>query len=174
MTPERLERPGGPGMEAEELQRIAQLVEYNRQKMSRIEEQITKLAEIRLEQTGVLAALRTLESGKRTMIPLGAGVQLPATPNDDAVVIDIGSGVQAEKPREEAIEILESRMEEVGEVLSALEKEYQNTEQEVITLANTFNEAANAIQSQAEEKPTPSPTKKPRRKRRGSELTLDD
>ncbi len=161
-------------MEGEELQRIAQLVEYNRQKMSRLEEQISKLAEIRLEQTGVLAALQTIEPGKRTMIPLGAGVQLPATPNDDAVVIDIGSGVQAEKPRDEAIKILESRMEEVGEVLSALEKEYQSTEQEVITLANTFNEAASQIQSKAEDNSEPTPTKKSRRKRRGSELTLDD
>jgi prefoldin alpha subunit len=161
-------------MEGEELQQIAQQVEYNRQKLSRLEEQITKLAEIRLEQTGVLAALQTIESGKRTMIPLGAGVQLPATPNDDAVVIDIGSGVQAEKPRDEAIKILESRMEDVREVLSALEKEYQSTEQEVITLANTFNEAASQIQAQTEDNTEPTPTKKPRRKRRGSELTLDD
>ena len=172
MMAECLDQPGGPDVEAEELQRIAQLVELNRQKLSRIEEQISKLAEIRLEQTGVLTALQTIQPGKRTMVPLGAGVQLPTTPHDDAVVIDIGSGVQAEKPREEAIEILQSRMEEVGEVLNALEKEYQNTEQEVITLANTFNTAANEIKTKAE--PEAEPTKKPRRKRRGSELTLDD
>lgn len=168
------DRPGGPEVETEELQRIAQLVELNRQKMSRLEEQIKKLAEIRLEQTGVLAALQSIQPGKRTMIPLGAGVQLPATPKDDAVVIDIGSGVQAEKPREEAIKILERRMQEVEEVLNALETEYQNTEQEVMTLANTFNETASLIQPQAEDKAEPTPAKKPRRKRRGSELTLDD
>lgn len=159
-------------MEAEELQRIAQLVELNRQKLSRIEEQISKLAEIRLEQTGVLSALQTIQPGKRTMVPLGAGVQLPTTPHDDAVVIDIGSGVQAEKPRKEAIQILQSRMEEVGEVLNALENEYQNTEQEVITLANAFNAAASEVKTKAE--PEAEPAKKPRRKRRGSELTLDD
>ena len=55
-----------------------------------------------------------------------------------------------------------------------MEKEYQSTEQEVITLANTFNEAASQIQAQAEDNTEPTPTKKPRRKRRGSELTLDD
>jgi len=175
MMAECLDQSGGPDVEAEELQRIAQLVELNRQKLSRIEEQISKLAEIRLEQTGVLTALQTIQPGKRTMIPLGAGVQLPTTPHNDAVVIDIGSGVQAEKSREEAIKILKSRMTEVEEVLSALEKEYQNTEGEVISLANAFNAAANEIKTEAADEPDLTPTaKKPQRKRRGTELTLDD
>ena len=56
-------------MDQQELQRIAQLVEMNRQKMARIEEQITKLTEIRLEQLGVIAALKTLESNQSTMVP---------------------------------------------------------------------------------------------------------
>jgi len=97
-------------MEQQELQRIAQLVEMNRQKMARIEEQVTKLTEIRLEQLGVISALKTLDTNQSTMIPLGAGVQLPASPKGDTVVIDIGSGVQAERPREEAISILEARL----------------------------------------------------------------
>ena len=82
-------------MDQQELQRIAQLVEMNRQKMARIEEQVTKLSEIRLEQLGVIAALKVLDTKQSTMIPLGGGVQLPATPKGDTVVIDIGSGVQA-------------------------------------------------------------------------------
>ena len=97
-------------MDQQELQRIAQLVEMNRQKMARIEEQVTRLTEIRLEQLGVIAAIKTLDTGQPTMIPLGAGVQLPATPQSNNVIIDIGSGVQAEKSREAAIEILESRL----------------------------------------------------------------
>ena len=92
-------------MDQQELQRIAQLVEMNRQKMARIEEQVTRLSEIRLEQLGVIASLKTLATQQPTMIPLGAGVQLPATPTGETVVIDIGSGVQAEKPRAEAIDI---------------------------------------------------------------------
>ena len=56
-------------MEQQELQRIAQLVEMNRQKMARIEEQITKLTEIRMEQLGVIAALKTLDTQQSTMIP---------------------------------------------------------------------------------------------------------
>ena len=40
-------------MDQQELQRIAQLVEMNRQKMARIEEQMTRLSEIRMETTRV-------------------------------------------------------------------------------------------------------------------------
>jgi len=164
-------------MEQKELQRIAQLVEMNRQKMARIEEQVTKLTEIRLEQLGVIAALKTLGTNQSTMIPLGAGVQLPASPKGDTVVIDIGSGVQAEKPREEAITILEARLNEVDEVLNTLQNEFMETEKVVTDLANTFTEAAKDLQqateAQSEEEETPTKPKR-RRRKHGTELTLDD
>ena len=177
MLHERVDRPGGPVMDQQELQRIAQLVEMNRQKMARIEEQVNKLSEIRLEQLGVIAALKTLDSNQSTMIPLGGGVQLPASPKGDTVVIDIGSGVQAEKPRSEAITILESRLEEVEEVLTTLQNEFTETETIVTELATTFTEAAKQFQQVAEDEPTSidepqKPTR--RRKKHGTELTLDD
>jgi prefoldin alpha subunit len=177
MIHERLDRPRGPVMDQQELQRIAQLVEMNRQKMARIEEQVNKLTEIRLEQLGVIAALKTLESNQSTMVPLGAGVQLPASPNGDTVVIDIGSGVQAEKPREEAITILEDRLSEVDEVLNTLQNEFTDTEKVVTELAATFTEAAKELQPEPEPEPEESeaPAKSSRRRRKhGTELTLDD
>ncbi|PDH24268.1 MAG: prefoldin subunit alpha [Marine Group II euryarchaeote MED-G33] len=164
-------------MEQQELQRIAQLVEMNRQKMARIEEQITKLSEIRMEQLGVIAALKTLDTQQSTMIPLGGGVQLPISTEGNTVVVDIGSGVQAEKPRAEAITILESRLEEVEEVMDTLQNEFTETETVVTELANTFSEAAAAIQAAQEAEPVEeSPQVKPTRRRRkhGTELTLDD
>jgi prefoldin alpha subunit len=164
-------------MEQQELQRIAQLVEMNRQKMARIEEQITKLSEIRMEQLGVIAALKTLDTKQSTMIPLGGGVQLPITPKADTVVIDIGSGVQAEKPRAEAITILESRLEEVEEVMGTLQNEFTETETVVTELANTFSEAAATIQAEQEttsDDTSPQPKPSRRRRRHGTELTLDD
>jgi len=164
-------------MEQQELQRIAQLVEMNRQKMARIEEQITKLSEIRMEQLGVIAALKTLDTQQSTMIPLGGGVQLPISTEGNTVVVDIGSGVQAEKPRAEAITILESRLEEVEEVMDTLQNEFTDTETVVTELANTFSEAAAAIQATQEAEPVEeSPQAKPTRRRRkhGTELTLDD
>ena len=164
-------------MEQQELQRIAQLVEMNRQKMARIEEQITKLSEIRMEQLGVIAALKTLDTQQSTMIPLGGGVLLPISTEGNTVVVDIGSGVQAEQPRAEAITILESRLEEVEEVMDTLQNEFTETETVVTELANTFSEAAAAIQAAQEAEPVvESPQAKPTRRRRkhGTELTLDD
>ena len=177
MIHERLDWPRGPVMDQQELQRIAQLVEMNRQKMARIEEQVTRLNEIRLEQLGVIAALKTLESNQSTMVPMGAGVQLPASPKGDTVVIDIGSGVQAEKPREEAITILEDRLSEVDEVLNTLQNEFTDTENIVTDLAATFTEAAKKLQQEPESEPeeTEAPPKPSRRRRKhGTELTLDD
>lgn len=165
-------------MDQQELQRIAQLVEMNRQKMARIEEQVTRLSEIRLEQLGVIASLKVLATQQPTMIPLGAGVQLPATPTGETVVIDIGSGVQAEKPRVEAIEILESRLQEVDEVMNTLQKEFTETEKIVAELATTFSDAAKQLQQQSVEVPEndqePPPSAKRRRRKHGTELTLDD
>ena len=165
-------------MDQQELQRIAQLVEMNRQKMARIEEQVTRLSEIRLEQLGVIASLKVLATQQPTMIPLGAGVQLPATPTGETVVIDIGSGVQAEKPRAEAIEILESRLQEVDDVMTTLQREFTETEQIVAELATTFSDAAKQLQQQPVEVPEndqePPSSAKRRRRKHGTELTLDD
>ena len=165
-------------MDQQELQRIAQLVEMNRQKMARIEEQVTRLSEIRLEQLGVIASLKTLATQQPTMIPLGAGVQLPATPTGETVVIDIGSGVQAEKPRVEAIEILESRLQEVDEVMTTLQNEFAETEKIVAELATTFSDAAKQLQQQSTDEAIDnqesSPSPKRRRRKHGTELTLDD
>ena len=165
-------------MDQQELQRIAQLVEMNRQKMARIEEQVTRLSEIRLEQLGVIASLKTLATQQPTMIPLGAGVQLPATPTGETVVIDIGSGVQAEKPRVEAIEILESRLQEVDEVMTTLQNEFAETEKIVAELATTFSNAAKQLQQQSTDEAIDdqesSPSPKRRRRKHGTELTLDD
>ena len=165
-------------MEQQELQRIAQLVEMNRQKMARIEEQITRLSEIRLEQLGVIASLKALATEQPTMIPLGAGVQLPVNPTSDNVVIDIGSGVQAEKPRAEAVEILESRLEEVDAVMSTLQNEFVDTEKIVTELATDFSDAAKQLQQESIEEPESqqesTPPQKRRRKKHGTELTLDD
>ncbi len=164
-------------MEAEEMQRIARLVELNRQKMTRIEDQITRLTEIRLEQVGVVAALNSLSSDKRTMIPLGSGIQLPAKPDGDTVVVDIGSGIQAERTRTEAIEILEKKMVELDNVLQILQTEGTETEHTINELVTVFTEAATALQAVEATEPEdaePRPKPKSRRRRGGGELTLDD
>ena len=55
------------------------------------------------------------------MIPLGSGVQIVADiPPKTGAVIDIGSRVQAEKPLEEAIEILTRRTEEILDIMNKM------------------------------------------------------
>ena len=97
------------GADKAELQRIAQQVELNRQRMESIEQQTSRLEQIRLEQLQTIETLSAIPDtgAKGAMIPLGSGVQIVADiPPKTGAVIDIGSRVQAEKPLEEAIEIL--------------------------------------------------------------------
>ena len=165
-----------------ELQRIADLVETNRERLQNIESQVVRLEEVRQEQARAIMALKAIpQSGANdAMIPLGGGVQIIADiPSEGGAVIDIGSGIQAEKTREEALELLSSRNEELIRLMDSLRSEFDETEKLVIELANQFNEGIEELQG--EESDTKDPTNqetenRPRRRRRkrGTEFTLDD
>ena len=68
------------GIDKAELQRIAQQVELNRQRMESIEQQTSRLEQIRLDQLQTIETLSAIpDSGaKGAMIPLGSGVQIVA------------------------------------------------------------------------------------------------
>ena len=166
-----------------ELQRIAQLVEVNRDRLQSLEQQVRNLEGIKLEQGHALEALQSISQGgaKGAMIPLGAGVQLVADiPADAGAVIDIGSRVQAEKTREEAAQILSKRNEELNQILTSLRKEYEELEKHVVELATKFNDTVEAAQPPSEDttnekhQSTDIPAKRKTRRKRGTELTLDD
>ena len=87
-------------VEGGDLQQMAQLVELNRLKLERLGEQIQRLNAAVDEHREVLVGLKALseDGSAKTMVPLGAGVQLVVVrPEDGGVVMDIGSGVQAER-----------------------------------------------------------------------------
>ncbi len=166
-----------------ELQRLAQLVEVNRERLQSLENQIRSLEGIKLEQEHAIEALASIsEEGVRgAMIPLGAGVQVVADiPSDAGAVVDVGSRIQAEKTREEAKEILAKRNEELRAIMDTIKKEYDELEAHIVELANTFNEAVEHIQPSdpepdfSEDKTETAPTKRRTRRKRGTELTLDD
>ena len=165
-----------------ELQRIADLVETNRERLQNIESQVVRLEEVRQEQARAIMALKAIpESGANdSMIPLGGGVQIIANiPSEGGAVIDIGSGIQAEKTREEALELLSSRNEELIRLMDSLRSEFDETEKLVIELANQFNEGIEELQgeeSDSTDSNTQEPENRPRRRRRkkGTEFTLDD
>lgn len=176
-----------------ELQRIAQLVELNRERLQNIEAQVVRLEEVRQEQARSIMALEAIpdEGASNAMIPLGGGVQIVAdVPADAGAVIDIGSGIQAERTREEALEMLRARNEELVKLMESLKTEFDETESLVIELAQQFNDGVAELQGEAPATPTspsdsgqapkPEPTStdspqpKRRRRKRGTELTLDD
>ena len=166
----------------EELQRIARLVEANRERMEALEAQLRRLEAVRMEQVNALKALESIpEAGtKGAMVPLGAGVQIIADiPSDYGAVVDIGSGIQAERTRAEAAEILSTRNNELTDLTERMKTEFDQLEESTMALAGEFNEKMTVIESGDEPKaPATSstdyePKRKPRR-RRGTELTLDD
>jgi prefoldin alpha subunit len=177
-----------PTSDRVELQRLAQLVELNRERLQTIEQQVIRLDEVRQEQARALLALESIPEGgaSNVMIPLGGGVQIIAdVRGESGAVIDIGSGVQAERTREEALEMLTHRNEELIGLMDMLKAEFDETEKLVIELANQFNDGAQELQDEAPETAAPSPTPpteqepieqrtRRRRRKRGTDLTLDD
>tara|TARA_B100001750_G_scaffold140978_1_gene112350 strand:- start:459 stop:977 length:519 start_codon:yes stop_codon:yes gene_type:complete len=170
-------------VDRDELQRMAQLVELNRERMQTIEQQVRQLEAIRMEQIQAIEALRAIpeEGAEGAMIPLGSGLQIIADISADAgAVIDIGSRVQAERTREEAADILSKRGEELVAVIDRLRQEFDELEKVTVETAQKFNENVQGLAPEELSAPEPqaepqTPQKTPRRKRkRGTELTLDD
>mgnify|MGYP003731979279 FL=1 len=170
--------------DAAELQQIARLVELNRQQLTSLGDQIERLSGALVEHREIIAALSSINSNEssKLMIPLGSGTQLLVDhPTNPGVVIDIGSGIQAERPVSEAIEILEKRVSDIEELISTLQSEFNEIESKVKSLAAKFTEGAESLQSKDDEqndeptdiKEQQTPPKKRKRNISG-ELTLDD
>ena len=163
----------------EELQRIAQLVEANRERMQAIEQQVRQLESIRIEQMQAIEALLAIpkEGAEGAMIPLGSGVQIVADiPPEGGAVVDIGSRVQTERTREEAAEILYRRSEELVTIIERMKTEFDELEQTTIDLAQKFNESVEGLEpEEITEEPAPSaPAPRRAKRKRGTDLTLDD
>ncbi len=166
-----------------ELQQIAQLVEMNRERLQALEQQVHRLEEVRLEQVRAIMSLEAIPEDGATdvMIPLGGGVQIIADVSAEAgAVVDIGSGIQAERTRVEALELLNSRNQELMQLMDQMKTEFDETEKVVLDLANQFNDGVATLQEDATEEAPPSPSQtetpspKRRRRKRGTDLTLDD
>jgi len=165
-----------------ELQRLAQLVEVNRERLQALEQQVRNLEQIKIEQEHAIGALESIpeDGAKGAMVPLGAGVQIVADiPKQAGAVVDIGSRVQAERTISEAIEILRNRNEELKGIIDSVKSEHEELESNVVALATRFNDIANDAQTpmveetQKKQVQNNQPKRRSRRKR-GTELTLDD
>ena len=165
-------------VDSNELQRLARLVEMNRQRLQEINQQIERIEVVQLEHDDTKRALSALSNGKSGHIALGAGVMVPI-PNNATTIVDLGSGVFGERTPESAKELVAKRLEDLTELKSQFEADAAILTQRIEELATTFETAAKEMTESNEEadntvqKPEEKP---PRRKKRGfgGELTLDD
>lgn len=159
-----------------ELQKIARLVEVNRQRLQQVEEQLTQLLTVKQEHEETEQSLLALHQRGVKMVPLGSGVHFPSS-GTEKVVVDLGSNIFGERSIESAIEIIHSRQQDLMAVIVEINEQKLATEERIQELAKTFQKSAPP--ETFEEVPIiedegPKPQKPRRRKGFGSELTLDD
>jgi len=170
---------GGGLMEREELQQISQMRELYHQKIAQIEEQISKLDQVINEHEITNRSVKQLVKGdtKEGLIPIGAGVQIPIQYIEiESTLIDIGSGIHAEKSLEETSKLLEIRIGELKELIEQLVTEHATTKQAISELNHKLESTIKSIENTPPKKDQVMPKSKQKKKRRryGGELTLDD
>ena len=164
---------------ADELQRMARLVDMNRQRLDEIQNQIERIEAVQLEHDDARQALNALSSGGKGHIPLGAGVMIP-TSQDTTTLVDLGSGVFGERSAKDAAELVSKRLEDLSELKSQFQKEAIQLQQRIEELASTFDRSAKEFSSKQDENtevesaPKTESSSRKRRRSFGNELTLDD
>ena len=88
-------------VDSSELQRMARLVDINRQRLEEINQQIERIEAVQLEHDDTKRALHALSEGSKGHIPLGAGVMVPI-PKESTTIVDLGSGIFGERTPENA------------------------------------------------------------------------
>ena len=169
-------------VDSSELQRMARLVDINRQRLEEINQQIERIEAVQLEHDDTKRALNALSEGSNGHIPLGAGVMVPI-PKDSTTIVDLGSGIFGERTPENAAELVSKRLNDLTELKSQFEADAAMLTQRIEELATIFERAAKEMTESLEEpnleteKVEEKVEEKPNRRRRkgfGSELTLDD
>ena len=160
----------------EELQRLADLVSMNRNRSEEIAIQLDRVESVIQEHRTVIASLQAIDTSEQGHIPIGGGVMLPFQKFEDSTLVDLGSGVFAEKTFGEAINLIQQRIQDLENALSRLEEEAQSTTKMAQDLSHRFSETAEQISKNEPEKDTKQKESNTKRQRRkfGKELTLDD
>ena len=178
-----------------ELQRLARIVERSRQRLEELDRRKQSVLEVVEDHRRTGAVLSSLiesaEAGTASgHVGIGAGVSLPLAPSDaeGRSIVDLGSGVYGERTWSGALEVTLQRQKDLQSIVDELEGRKSAREEEIAQNAVAFNTMAERIEADAKaEAPAPVPTEDapeqpeptaprpaPRRRRFGSELTLDD
>ncbi len=164
-------------VDSNDLQKLARLVEVNRQRLEEINQQIERIEAVQLEHDDTRRALSAIIKGSNGHIPLGAGVMIPI-PKESTTIVDLGSGVFGERTAENAEQLVSKRLEDLMQLKSQFEGEAAMLTHRLEELATAFETAASEMTKSSDEtEPEEEKTeeKQTRRRRKfGSELTLDD
>lgn len=200
-------------MSEEELKNMARLIDLNRQRLEQLQDQVSRLEMVQAEAADVETSLTEIslivseekstpseKKQNKVMIPIGSGVHIPTTVEANTTsVIDIGSGIFAEKNPDEAAAIIRTRITEIGKIITELNNEAETITAKITEMSTEFNLAAQKMtdsgmtdatletspiteQNRTEitdseggdEETTQQQSKPARRRGFGGELTLDD
>ena len=177
-----------------ELQRLARIVERSRQRLEELDRRkqgVLEVVEDHRRTGAVLASLiESAEAGTASgHVGIGAGVSLPLASSDaeGRSIVDLGSGVYGERTWSGALEVTLQRQKDLQSIVDELEARMSELEEEIAQNAVAFNTMAEQIEADTkteapaatEDDPVPPASTAPRppatrRRRFGSELTLDD
>lgn len=189
----------------EQLQNLARIVEVTKASFDEVEKQIIKVEEVINEHDVTLTTLNELVqvSAKGSVsahLSIGSGVTLPYKyegREQGLTMIDLGSGIFAEKTWSQAIEVTQTRKDDIMHLRNELQQQSQALEAKVAEAAEQFNQMATQLKTQpsqnklpltpakgqqpvedvAEQQSTQQPSRRSNKRRGGmfgNELTLDD
>jgi len=190
----------------EELQNLARIVEVTKASFDEVEKQIIKVVEVINEHDITLGTLNELvkvaaKGSASAHLSIGSGVTLPYKHEglqEGLAMIDLGSGIFAEKPWSQAIEITQQRKDDIVHLGDELQSQALALQVKIGEAAEQFNQMAMDMKPESnqnklslkpsdgqdeiavkdeEEQQTKQKTRRGGKRRSGmfgNELTLDD
>lgn len=126
----------------EEFQRYATLVEYYKEQLQSLEQQFSYLQAAVMDYNKAKITIEKIgesDEGTELLIPMGGGTfSFAKAKNTKKILTEIGAGIVVEKKPEDALKILDKRIEELEknqETISNMSQNIQQQLQEVSTKA---------------------------------------
>ena len=166
-------------VDSNELNRTSRLLDINRQRLEEIKSQIGRIENLQLEHDDTRTALNSISKGQTGHIPLGAGVMVKI-PKSNTVIIDFGSGIFGEVSIDVAESMVSDRLTDLGELKNQFQKDSDTVNNRISSILQDIEKISSRQVEEGhtlQETPEPSTkttSKTKRRRKRGSELTLDD
>ncbi|MDY6959453.1 MAG: prefoldin subunit alpha [Halobacteriota archaeon] len=128
-------------MEEREFQEMVMTLRQEQVKAEALTQQLTLVQSSVSEHDTAIEALKhikDLASGNELIVPIGAGTYVYATLSSvDKIIVELGSGVSAEKDPDGVVESLTKRRDELSETYKTMSEALVKTEENIQKLQNT-------------------------------------